>query len=99
MYLPDEDFLDARRWLAALDTALAALPNVTIAPPGDLTATPAGAYTLASSAGEAFQAPTAVIAAGAWSTDLVHRIEPDLPVLPVVIVEGTSVTVSAPAGV
>ncbi|MGG2459765.1 NAD(P)/FAD-dependent oxidoreductase [Streptomyces sp. RGM 3693] len=97
LYLPDEAFLDARRWLMALDTALAALPNVTLAPPGDLAAAPADTYTLTCSDKTVFRAPNAVIAAGVWSTDLVHRIDPDLPVLPVAAIEGTAVTVSAPA--
>ncbi|MGW2816061.1 hypothetical protein [Streptomyces sp. NPDC001415] len=37
-YLPEEGFLDARRWLATLDAALGTLPNVIRTPSGALAA-------------------------------------------------------------
>ncbi|WP_406115549.1 NAD(P)/FAD-dependent oxidoreductase [Kitasatospora purpeofusca] len=94
LYLPQEAFLDARRWLAALDRALGALGNVVRTPAGELGATAAG-YAL-HSRDSVFTAPTAVVAAGAWSTPLLHALDPDLTVCPVVAAEGTSVTLGAP---
>ncbi|WP_405533764.1 FAD-binding oxidoreductase (plasmid) [Streptomyces avidinii] len=92
-YLPEEGFLDARAWLATLDAALAALPNVIRTPAGTLTALPAHGYRLDTSAG-AFRAPRALVAAGAWTTPVLDALDPDLPVVPVLAAAGTALTVT-----
>ncbi|MEU0272186.1 FAD-dependent oxidoreductase, partial [Streptomyces sp. NPDC006307] len=89
VFLPQERFLDARRWLRTLDTALRALPNVRRAGAGRLRAH-GTAYELAAREGT-FRAGRVVVAAGAWSSALLDRIDPELPVLPVVAAEGTAV--------
>ncbi|MCX4529506.1 FAD-binding oxidoreductase [Streptomyces sp. NBC_01551] len=94
-YLPAEGFLDARAWLATLDTALAALPNTIRTPAGTLTAAPEGGYLLDTPAGF-FRAPRAVVAAGAWTTPILEALDPDLPVVPVLAAAGTAVTVTGP---
>ncbi|MGY5002840.1 hypothetical protein [Streptomyces griseus] len=45
-YLPQEGFIDARAWLATLDAALTALPNLIRTTAGTLTALPARGYLL-----------------------------------------------------
>ncbi|MFH8621927.1 NAD(P)/FAD-dependent oxidoreductase [Streptomyces vietnamensis] len=94
VFLREEGFLDARRWLGALDSALAALPNVRRTGSGRLRAAGA-AYELTTRGGR-FRAPRAVVAAGAWTSGLLAGIDPELPVLPVVAAEGTAVTVRPP---
>ncbi|MCJ1676238.1 FAD-dependent oxidoreductase [Streptomyces sp. APSN-46.1] len=94
-YLPAEGFLDARAWLATLDAALAALPNVIRTPAGTLTALPSHNYLLDTPTG-AFRAPRAVVAAGAWTTPLLEALDPDLPVVPVLAAAGTALTVTGP---
>ncbi|MFD8706804.1 NAD(P)/FAD-dependent oxidoreductase [Kitasatospora sp. NPDC059648] len=94
LHLPAEAYLDARRWLATLDAALAALPNVTRVPTGRLRAVREG-YQLRGRK-TWLTAPTLVLAAGAWTTPLLDTLDPGLSVLPVVAAEGTAVTVTAP---
>ncbi|MFI6151364.1 NAD(P)/FAD-dependent oxidoreductase [Kitasatospora sp. NPDC051170] len=94
MHLPAEGFLDARRWLASLDAALAALPNVTRVPSATLQADGSG-YLLRGRGGR-FTAPTVVVAAGAWTVPLVEALDPDLTLMPVATAEGTALTVTAP---
>ncbi|TWF71416.1 glycine/D-amino acid oxidase-like deaminating enzyme [Kitasatospora viridis] len=95
LHLPAEAYLDARRWLATLDAALAALPGLTRVPAGRLRTDGAG-YAL-HLRGAVLTAPTLVLAAGAWTTPLLEALDPRLPVLPVVAAEGTAVTLGAPA--
>ncbi|WP_344363768.1 FAD-dependent oxidoreductase [Streptomyces gobitricini] len=95
LYLPDEGFLDARRWLTTLDAALNALPNVTRTGDGRLSATAAG-YNLHSVEG-VVTAPVAVVAAGAWTTQVLAALDPGPHVMPVLSVAGTALTASAPA--
>ncbi|MFI9213688.1 NAD(P)/FAD-dependent oxidoreductase [Streptomyces sp. NPDC053253] len=90
VFLPQERFLDARRWLQTLDAALRALPNVDRVGAGRLRAHDA-AYEVTTRQGT-FTAGRVVVAAGAWSSALLERVEPELPVLPVVSAEGTAVT-------
>ncbi|MEU7514152.1 FAD-binding oxidoreductase [Streptomyces sp. NPDC042898] len=90
VFLPQERFLDARRWLQTLDAALRALPNVDRVGAGRLRAH-GSAYELTTRQGT-FTAGRVVVAAGAWSSALLERVEPELPVLPVVSAEGTAVT-------
>ncbi|MFC8226308.1 NAD(P)/FAD-dependent oxidoreductase [Streptomyces sp. NPDC057287] len=92
-HLPEEGFLDARAWLATLDAALAALPNVTRTPAGTLTAPPGSGYLLHTPTG-VFSAPRTVVAAGAWTTPILQALDPDLPVVPVLAAAGTAVTVT-----
>ncbi|MEV6581231.1 FAD-dependent oxidoreductase [Streptomyces sp. NPDC051582] len=94
-YLPDEQFLDARAWLATLDAALTALPQVTRTPAGTLTGAPGSGYLLTTGAG-VFRAPRAIVAAGSWTTPILQSLDPDLPVVPVLTAAGTSVTVTGP---
>ncbi|ORT60710.1 FAD-dependent oxidoreductase [Streptomyces sp. CB03238] len=89
VFLPQERFLDARRWLQALDAALRALPNVHHTGAGRLRAL-GSAYELITRKGK-FRASRVVVAAGAWSGALLDRVDPELPVLPVVAAEGTAV--------
>ncbi|KJY35922.1 hypothetical protein VR44_08890 [Streptomyces katrae] len=94
LFLPQEGFLDARRWLDTLDTALRALPNVLRTGSGRLRA--AGEeYELTTPDG-VFRAEKVVVAAGAWTSPLLTGLDPELPVLPVVSAEGTAVSVRAP---
>ncbi|MFD7902712.1 NAD(P)/FAD-dependent oxidoreductase [Kitasatospora sp. NPDC059747] len=95
LHLPDEAFLDARRWLATLDAALAALPNVVPLPAGRPLPHPDG-YLLKTPELRA-TARIMVLATGAWTTQLVEELDPDLTLLPVVCTEGTAVTLTAPA--
>ena len=92
-YLPEEGFLDARAWLATLDAALETLPNVIRTPAGTLTAPPAGGYFLDTPAG-VFRAPRVVVAAGAWTTQILEALDPHLPVVPVLAAAGTALTVT-----
>ncbi|MEV7027441.1 FAD-dependent oxidoreductase, partial [Kitasatospora sp. NPDC093558] len=95
LHLPDEAFLDARRWLETLDAALAALPNAFPLPAGRLLPHRDG-YALETPETRA-TAPVMVLATGAWTTRLVEELDPDLALLPVVCAEGTAVTLTAPA--
>ncbi|MFD9357243.1 NAD(P)/FAD-dependent oxidoreductase [Streptomyces sp. NPDC060031] len=95
LYLPQEGFLDARRWLATLDAALDALPQVTRSTEGRLSATARG-YSLHRTEG-VYAAPAVVVAVGAWTTSVLHSLDPDVSVLPVLSVEGTAFTAGAPA--
>ncbi|MGA5821357.1 NAD(P)/FAD-dependent oxidoreductase [Kitasatospora sp. NPDC094028] len=95
LHLPAEAHLDARRWLDTLDAALAALPNLARLPAGRPALHPGG-YRLATAEGDV-HTPVLVLAAGAWTTSLLEDLDPELPVLPVVSAEGSSVTVTAPA--
>ncbi|MFF0749374.1 NAD(P)/FAD-dependent oxidoreductase [Streptomyces sp. NPDC004267] len=90
VFLPHERFLDARRWLATLDAALGALPDVRRVGSGRLRAD-GGAYELVTRGGR-FRAGRVVVAAGAWTGGLLDGIDPELPVLPVVAAEGTAVS-------
>jgi glycine oxidase len=90
LFLPQERFLDARRWLRTLDTALRASPNVHRVGAGRLSPHGAG-YELATRKGT-FRAGRVVVAAGAWSGALLDGLDPELPVLPVVPAEGSAVT-------
>lgn len=90
VFLPQEHFLDARRWLGTLDAALRALPNVRRAGAGRLRVH-GDAYELATGEGR-FTAGRVVVAAGAGSSALLDGVDPELPVLPVVPAEGTAVT-------
>ncbi|MFI8768216.1 NAD(P)/FAD-dependent oxidoreductase [Streptomyces sp. NPDC053792] len=90
VFLPQEHFLDARRWLGTLDAALRALPNVRRAGAGRLRVH-GDAYELTTGEGR-FTAGRVVVAAGAWSSALLDGVDPELPVLPVVPAEGTAVT-------
>ncbi|MFI0237662.1 NAD(P)/FAD-dependent oxidoreductase [Streptomyces sp. NPDC016845] len=90
-FLPQEGFLDARAWLATLDAALEALPNLTRTPAGTLAALPARGYLLDTPTG-GFRAPRTVVAAGAWTTPLLEALDPDLPVVPVLAAAGTAFT-------
>ncbi|NBE53806.1 NAD(P)/FAD-dependent oxidoreductase, partial [Streptomyces boluensis] len=94
LHLPAEAFLDARRWLATLDAALHALPNLARTPAGLLRAA-GDDYTLHTGA-DRYTAPTVIVAAGAWTTPLLARLDPDLTVLPVVCAEGSAVSVDGP---
>ncbi|WP_344494595.1 FAD-dependent oxidoreductase [Streptomyces enissocaesilis] len=95
LYLSAEGFLDVRRWLATLDAALNALPNVILTGDGSLSATTRG-YQL-HHAGGAVTAPVAVVAVGAWTNPVLTALDPDVHVLPVLSVEGTAFTAAAPA--
>lgn len=95
-FLPQERFLDARRWLRTLDAALRTLPNVHRAGAGRLRAH-GTAYELATRTGT-FRAERVIVAAGAWSSALLDGLDPELPVLPVVAAEGTAVTLRPGAG-
>ncbi|MGW6691825.1 FAD-dependent oxidoreductase [Streptomyces sp. NPDC054961] len=94
-YMPDEQFLDARAWLATLDAALAAQPQVTRTPAGQLTAAPGSGYRLTTPQG-VLRVPRAMVAAGSWTIPILQAIDPDLPVVPVLTAAGTAVTVTAP---
>ncbi|MEU4746558.1 FAD-dependent oxidoreductase, partial [Actinosynnema sp. NPDC023658] len=94
LHLPAEGFLDARCWLATLDAALDALPGTTRVLGGRLTTTASG-YAVHSTDGT-HTAPTAVVAAGAWTSPVLHALDPDLTVMPVLAVHGTAVTAGAP---
>ncbi|GGU66324.1 hypothetical protein GCM10010274_63710 [Streptomyces lavendofoliae] len=94
LHLPEEGFLDARRWLATLDAALDALPNATRTGNARLTTTARG-YAIHTA--EAVRtARMAVIAAGAWTSSLISELAPDIHLLPVLSVEGTALTIGAP---
>ncbi|MEU1289254.1 FAD-binding oxidoreductase [Kitasatospora sp. NPDC005856] len=95
LHLPAEAYLDSRRWLATLDAALAALPNVDRVPAGRVRTAGPG-YALHTK-DATVTAPALVLAAGAWTTPLLDALDPHLPVLPVVAAEGTAVTLTAPA--
>lgn len=96
LYLPDEGYLDARRWLANLETALVAMDNVTI----HRTDTPepvAGTDGYTVLAGEdRITAAQAVVAAGVWTPDLVRALRPDVTVLPVVAGAGAALRLRTP---
>ncbi|MER5730245.1 FAD-dependent oxidoreductase [Streptomyces sp. NPDC002138] len=94
LHLPREAYLDARRWLATLDAALAALPGVIRTPSGRLEA--AGSrYTLRTRT-STVTAPVLVLAAGAWTTPLHDSLDAHHTALPVVCAEGTAVSLTAP---
>ncbi|MFJ7910180.1 NAD(P)/FAD-dependent oxidoreductase [Kitasatospora sp. NPDC096204] len=95
LHLPEEAFLDARRWLASLDGALGSLPNVTRTAAAPLRSDGSG-YVLSTRDGS-ITAPAVVVAAGAWTSPLVEALDPELTLLPVAAAEGTAVSVSAPA--
>ncbi|MBD0670479.1 NAD(P)/FAD-dependent oxidoreductase [Streptomyces sp. CBMA156] len=95
LHLPDEGFLDARRWLASLDAALDALPNVTRVPAAPLRTSGSG-YVL-EAPHRLVAAPAVVLAAGAWTGPLAEALDPDLMLMPVATAEGTAVSVAAPA--
>ncbi|KQX12709.1 hypothetical protein ASC82_16240 [Streptomyces sp. Root431] len=90
VFLPQERFLDARRWIQTLDAALRALPNVDRVG-ADRLRSHGSSHELTTGQGT-LTAGRVVVAAGAWSSALLERVEPELPVLPVVSAEGTAVT-------
>ncbi|MFF2144529.1 NAD(P)/FAD-dependent oxidoreductase [Kitasatospora sp. NPDC058190] len=94
LHLPAEAHLDARCWLATLDAALSALPNLSRVPSGRPRTAGSG-YELRTR-DVTVTAPTLVLAAGAWTTPLLDALDPQLPILPVVAAEGTAVTLTAP---
>lgn len=97
VFLPQERFLDARRRLRILDAALRALPNVHRVGAGRLRAH-GTAYELSTRQAK-FKADRVVVAVGACSGALLDRVDPELPVLPVVAAEGTAVALRPTAPV
>jgi glycine oxidase len=96
LYLPNERFLDARRWLASLHTGLTALDNVSVhrhespVPQQDPSgyAVQVGQHRIVSD--------QAVVAAGVWSPEVVRSLCPDVTLLPVVSGAGTGIRVRTP---
>ncbi|MFH7594126.1 hypothetical protein WDV06_03360 [Streptomyces racemochromogenes] len=82
-YLPRERFLDVRRRLLTPDAARGALP-------GRAGSAPAAAAAAAAAATRSPRARGRSRPAGAWSGTLLDGVDPDPPVLPVVVAEGTA---------
>ncbi|MFB7178590.1 NAD(P)/FAD-dependent oxidoreductase [Streptomyces sp. NPDC056257] len=93
IYLPNEGYLDARRWLALLGSALDALPGVRRYRSRRPTPVPDDHRYIIDLGDRRIAADRVVIAAGVWSARIAQGFRPGLHILPVISGAGTALRV------
>lgn len=97
LYLPEEGFLDARRWLENLQTALAAMPNVTVHRVEHVQGLPGDTKFTVQAGEQRIVADQAVVAAGVWTSGVVAGLRPGITLMPVISGAGAALQVRPPA--
>jgi glycine/D-amino acid oxidase-like deaminating enzyme len=96
LFLPDERFLDARQWLAVLESALTGLGNVSVYRDDEPLPQSHGDGFVVVAGGARIVAEKVVVAAGAWTPRVVAALCPDVVLMPVVSGAGVGLRVRTP---
>jgi glycine/D-amino acid oxidase-like deaminating enzyme len=96
LFLPDERYLDARGWLATLESALGAMGNVSVRRHETIVGQQIREKFALHVGAERITADQIVVAAGVWSADIVAKIAPELTLVPVMSGPGAGLRLRSP---